>query len=144
MPTSKTPSPVAAWLALISVVMDHKGAGHELLEERIGMPWSRFRALRRLEVNSLSQRELADRMSVDAPAMSVIVGDLVRRGLASRATSPDDGRRKIVTITDAGRQLITDVREMTDVVPRLVAGLDAGDRRELVRLVNKMRAGADA
>jgi len=128
----------------MSLVMDHKGAGRELFEGRIGMPWSRFRALRRLEGTARSQRELAELMGVDASAMSAIVGDLLQRGLVSRETSPDDGRRKIVAITDAGRQLITDVRETTDVVPPLVAALDAGERRELLRLVDKMRAGADA
>lgn len=142
MPTRENAPPVAVWLALVSLVMDHKGAGRELFEERIGMPWSRFRALRRLEVASRSQRELADLMGVDASAMSTIVGDLVRRGLVTRHTAADDGRRKIVTITEAGRQLITDLRETTEVVPPLVAALDATERRELLRLVEKMRAGA--
>lgn len=131
------------WLAVVSLVMDQKHAGRELFEERIGMPWSRFRALRRIERTPRTQRELADLMHVDAPAVSVIVGDLVRRGLVTRSPSPHDARSKVVEISDAGRRLMDDLRSTPDVVPPMVATLTAADRRELLRLVDKMRAGLD-
>ncbi|GAB2984325.1 hypothetical protein GCM10027076_23030 [Nocardioides montaniterrae] len=128
----------------MGLVMDHKLLAQSLLQEASGMPWSRYRALRRVEDRDLTQRELAAAMHIDAPAISGIVGDLVERGYVVRVTHPQDARMKVVTITDAGRELMERLRTLPDVVPAPVATLTAAERRELARLVDKMRAAAEA
>ena len=128
-------------MGLMSLVMDHKTLAQTLLQDATGMPWSRYRALRRLEDRPLSQRVLAEEMHVDAPAVSVIVGDLVARGYADRIPSPDDGRVKLVHITAEGSALMEHLRELPGVVPEPVAPLTADERRELARLIDKMRSG---
>ncbi len=50
--------------------------------------------------------DLATRHNVSAPTMSVVVTGLEREGLVRRATNPADRRRVVVTITDAGRELL--------------------------------------
>lgn len=135
---------MAVWMALMALVMDHKALAQSLLQEATGMPWSRYRALRRLEDRSLSQRELAEALHVDAPAVSVIVGDLEARGYADRIPSPTDGRVKLVHITDEGRALMDRLRELPGVVPAPVAALSADERRELARLIDLMRGGVTA
>ncbi len=127
----------------MALVMDHKNLAQALLQDEMGMPWSRFRLLRRIEDHSRTQRELAQMMHVDAPAVSVIVGDLVERGYAERAASETDGRVRLVHITDAGRALLERLRDLPGVVPAPIAALSAAERRELARMIDKMRAAVD-
>lgn len=128
----------------MGLVMDHKLLAQSLLQDASGMPWSRYRALRRVEDRALTQRELAEAMRIDAPAISGIVGDLVERGYAERVPHPQDARMKLVTITDAGRELMEHLRTLPGVVPAPVATLTAAERRELARLIDKMREAAEA
>ena len=124
--------------------MDHKSLWREHFETQLDMPFSRYRAMRRLERRPLTQRELAGLLGVDAPAASVIVGDLVGRGLVTRRLHPADGRSKIVEVTDAGRDWMDRVRSLPAAVPSAVTVLSADERRELARLIAKMRAAGDA
>lgn len=125
----------------MSLVMDNKRLLEELVADRLDLPWTRFRALRRIEQRPMTQRELATSMSIDAPAASVIVSDLAERGLVTRESDPGDARRRIVTATDAGRRLMAEVRAIDVEVP-VLAPLSERDRAELARLVELMRAGA--
>ncbi|NNG41163.1 MarR family transcriptional regulator [Flexivirga sp. ID2601S] len=136
-------TPIAVWLGLMALVMDHKGLAQTLLQDEMAMPWSRFRLLRRIEDHARTQRELAEMMHVDAPAVSVIVGDLVERGYAERVASDTDGRVRLVHITDAGRALLERLRDLPGVLPAPIAALSAAERRELARLIDKMRAAVD-
>jgi DNA-binding MarR family transcriptional regulator len=63
----------------------------------------------------------------------------VERGLATRRPHPDDGRAKIVEITEAGRAWMDEVRSLPVAVPAAVDVLSATERRELARLLAKMR-----
>ncbi len=137
-------TPLRVWLAMTELVMDHKQLWRENFESQLDMPFSRYRAMRRIERRSLAQRELADLLGVDAPAASVIVGDLVGRGLVTRRSHPEDGRSKIVEVTDAGRDWMDRVRSLPATVPPAVTVLSADERGELARLIAKMRAAADA
>ncbi len=49
-------------------------------------------------------REIAEANGYDAPYTTVVVDKLVARGLVERTAHPDDKRRKLVTLTAAGRQ----------------------------------------
>lgn len=129
---------------MTELVMDHKNLWRENFESQLDMPFSRYRAMRRIERRQLTQRELAELLSVDAPAASVIVGDLVVRGLVTRRPHPGDGRSKVVEVTDAGREWMDRVRSLPATVPPAVEALSAEDRHELSRLIAKMRAAGDA
>lgn len=141
-PTETTP--VAVWLNLHALVMDHKWLSRDLLHDRTdGMPWSGYRVLRRVEDGPRSQGEIADLMGIDAPAVSGIIADLVARRYVGRTTDPTDGRRKLVGITDGGREVLNGLRSVSDVVPAPMASLTAAERRELTRLIEKMREASD-
>ncbi|KNX38645.1 MarR family winged helix-turn-helix transcriptional regulator [Luteipulveratus halotolerans] len=140
MHTTK-PTPVGLWLSMMGIVMDHKWYFAERFEQKLPVPYSRYRALRRVEQQPRSQRELAAAMGVDAPAMTVIVNDLVKHGLATREPHPDDGRVKLVTATAAGLAWLDDVRSLEDGAPPLMDVLTRDERRELARLLDKLQAG---
>ena len=58
--------------------------------------------------------ELAEWERVSAPTMSRTVAGLVEAGWIERSGDPDDGRRVIVTMTDAGRSLLARTRRARD------------------------------
>src|SRR5512135_1701684 len=54
--------------------------------------------------------ELASHEKVQPPSMTRVVGALESAGLVSRAPHPSDGRQGLVTLTDAGRELLAEDR----------------------------------
>jgi DNA-binding MarR family transcriptional regulator len=59
---------------------------------------------------SQSQQEVARRMDVDRTTMVALIDDLEDKGLVQRQQDPDDRRKNVVVLTDAGR---TTLRQAT-------------------------------
>jgi len=57
---------------------------------------------------AVSPGELAGREKVTSQAIAAVVTELQRRGLVRRGADPGDGRKVIVSITDAGRAVLRD------------------------------------
>ncbi|HEX4092345.1 MAG TPA: MarR family transcriptional regulator [Trebonia sp.] len=57
-----------------------------------------------------SSSELARHDRISPQSMGVIVAALEDRGLVERDRDPEDGRRIVLSVTEAGRQLIYDKR----------------------------------
>ncbi|WP_241844910.1 MULTISPECIES: MarR family winged helix-turn-helix transcriptional regulator [Streptomyces] len=102
------------------------------------MSFSRVRALRRLAADPIPLRELAERMGADPPYTSVIVDDLVRRGLAERVTNPADRRSKLVHLTEAGRAAAARASAILTTPPDALLDLPAEDIEALDRVVTKL------
>ncbi|MCA1782469.1 MAG: MarR family winged helix-turn-helix transcriptional regulator [Dermatophilaceae bacterium] len=73
-----------------------------------------FAALSRIGCGPATVGELAEWERVSAPAMSRTVSALADAGWIDRSGDPADGRRVILTITDAGRQLLAETRRARD------------------------------
>ncbi|MFW0794737.1 MarR family transcriptional regulator [Gordonia sp. CPCC 205515] len=140
---SSVPTATEVWFAMNSLVRDQAKSSRDRISAVIDIPFSRFRALRRIAVRDLTQRELAERLGVDAPAASGIVNDLVERGLATRRPHPTDGRCKLVTITEEGRRAVAAVTEDPATAPPMFAALDATQLRTLADLLESLRVAAD-
>ncbi len=61
-------------------------------------------------LGAASPTALADHERVSPPSMTRTLTCLVSAGLVARTGDPDDGRRALVTLTDAGRHHIVDTR----------------------------------
>lgn len=62
---------------------------------------------------------LARRVQITAQAMGATLSALRARGLVERRPDPDDGRRVVLTVTDAGRQALKDKRNArTELIAR--------------------------
>lgn len=73
-----------------------------------------WRVLRVLDGHeSIDAAGLAQAALLHAPSVSRILKELTERGLVVRGTDPDDARRSMVAITDAGRALIADTAAHT-------------------------------
>lgn len=83
-----------------------------------------------------SQQELARITATSRTTVSAAAADLVERGLVERVRDPADRRSYALTRTDAGRRAVDAWRDHVHRVGQgLLAGLDAGERAELARLL---------
>ncbi|GAA5075431.1 MarR family winged helix-turn-helix transcriptional regulator [Nocardia iowensis] len=88
------------------------------------------------EFGSISQADLGRRTRIDRSDIVATVNELADRGFVQRSPDPGDRRRKIVTITAAGTAHLTELDErLAGAQDELLAGLNAADRAELVRLL---------
>ncbi|WP_037912249.1 MarR family winged helix-turn-helix transcriptional regulator [Actinacidiphila yeochonensis] len=77
---------------------------------------------------------LARQVQITAQAMGATLGTLRGRGLVERRPDPDDGRRVVLTVTDAGRQALKDKRNArAELVTRALTG-DTFSAAELEQL----------
>ena len=128
------------WQQLVTLVMDSRGDWRRQVIELTGLPFSRVRALRRLLDAPLTLVDLAYAMSTDAPAATVAVNDLERRGLVERTPHPENRRAKLVALTPAGKQLVARVHAINEHAPEVLAALPAADLVQLRRILDAMRS----
>ncbi|SEP49009.1 MarR family winged helix-turn-helix transcriptional regulator [Amycolatopsis saalfeldensis] len=65
---------------------------------------------------------LAREAQITAQAMGATLGSLRAKGLVDRGPDPDDGRRVVLEVTDAGRQALKDKRNArSELVARVLA-----------------------
>ena len=85
---------------------------------------------------------LAERLGVSQQAASKAVADLERRGYVRRAADPDDGRARIVALTDRGEDAIAAGRRHRAAVERELAEQLGAERVEAARqtLVDALEA----
>ena len=92
-----------------------------------------------------SPGRLAEHERVSPPSMNRTLNGLEERGLVRRDPSSDDARKVVVSITDAGMELIRETRRLrTAWFSRQLAGLDAEERAALASVVPVLRKLADA
>jgi DNA-binding MarR family transcriptional regulator len=87
----------------------------------------------------LTQREVAERLGMDANTTSQIVRALERRGLLDRRRHPDDARANALTLTNDGvdraRDASASARAMNDVFFGVIGD---EDRRTLDRILTTL------
>lgn len=79
---------------------------------------------------------LADLERVKPQAMGVTLAGLVDRALVAREADPDDGRRVLMSVTPAGRKLLTDRRQRTNArVATALARFTPAERERLLSVI---------
>lgn len=87
----------------------------------------------------IDQTTLAARVALAKAPTGEIVKRLVSRGEVRRTTDPHDGRRKLLTLTDEGLQVLYKVMPaVLDVQRRLTQDLRADELDELLGLLGRM------
>lgn len=107
--------------------------------ESIGLTPASFGLLNHLGARSAAtQRELGSEMGIDPSTMVSLLDELEAAGLAKRRLHPTDRRARQVVITSKGRRLLERGRQMAlQVEDEVLGGLNAGERRELLRLLRR-------
>jgi DNA-binding MarR family transcriptional regulator len=82
----------------------------------------------------LTPSELAAAERVQRPTVTRIVARLAEQGYVSRADDPADGRACLVSVTDEGRALLTEIRGRKDAyLARKLDDLDPSELEALAR-----------
>ena len=127
-----------AWRLLVELVMETRGEWRRKVSEATGLPFSRARALWRLERAPISLAALAQDLGIDAPAATVLVNSLEERGLVKRESHPTDRRAKQVSLTAAGRRVLAVVASITDQPPAALTALPPAELAALRRTLEKL------
>lgn len=94
-----------------------------------------WRVLRVLsETEFLDAKGIADQALLHAPTVTRILKELGDRKLIERRIDPADGRRWIVSITEAGAQLVTDTAKHTRLLIANYAEAFTPERLEAFRI----------
>lgn len=108
---------------------------YSLTEARVLLELARSPG-RRVEVTAIREE-----LGLDAGYLSRIVNRFVRDGLAERHPSPDDRRRVVLALTDAGLDAFTALdRQAAGEVRALLGGLDADRRSTLLASLRQVEA----
>ena len=87
---------------------------------------------------------LAEHLRIAPRSATEVVDDLQGLGLAERHPDPADRRAVLVSLTDEGQRISRDIRGARQAAgEQFFAKLSADDRRELARLLRKLRDDAD-
>ena len=135
---SRNPMADDVWRALTSLVIDNRDGWKRAVIEQTGLPFSRIRILNRLSRRPMTVKQVAHAAAMDAPATTVAVNDLEDRGLVVRETDPTNRRCKVVSLTDAGREMVRRIDTVDDPAPDALAGLDNAELDELRAILSKL------
>jgi DNA-binding MarR family transcriptional regulator len=126
------------WRALHEFVtgQDRRRALHAALDLGPG----KVELLIKLADGPMTLREIARAVDVDPPAATVGVDKLEARGLVHRTAHPDDNRRKLVHLTDAGREAAQRGQAILDEPPPALTNLDSDDLARLDEILTRLHA----
>jgi DNA-binding MarR family transcriptional regulator len=126
------------WRAMAAAVIDNRDAWRRAVIEETGLPFSRIRIVRRLARRSMTVKQVAEAATIDAPAATVAVNDLEDRGLVVRETDPTNRRCKMVSLTEAGREMVQVINGIDDPAPDALTSLDDRELKALRAIIDKL------
>ncbi|MFD1507161.1 MarR family transcriptional regulator [Georgenia yuyongxinii] len=82
-----------------------------------------------VHIGPMSPGQLAEHDKVQRPSMTRTVAALEERGLVTRAANPDDKRHVVVAATEAGRELVKEIKRRRNAwLNKGLAGLTPAER----------------
>jgi DNA-binding MarR family transcriptional regulator len=123
-------------------------AADQLLQTHVGISYRRFLFLTVLQqCGTVTQHELAVALGYSDPAVSTMLVELAKDGYIQTTKSPEHGRKRLVTITPKGTEVVVQGRHLLDShfdQLLVIAGVDAHHYRELTErlhqaLITKMK-----
>lgn len=126
----------------LRVLLHERGDRRSEVTEALGMSFFRIKALRRIAAAAepMTLGGLADALLTDRPYTTLVVDDLVGRGLVERSPNPADRRSKLVTATAAGRAAAAEAERILDTPPPSLHDLPDEDLAVLDRVAARLVA----
>ena len=136
---SATPPDTASrvWTALHEFVtgQDRRRA----LNAALDLGPAKVELLIKLTDGPMTLREIARAAEIDPPAATVGVDKLEARGLVHRTPHPDDNRRKLVHLTDAGRDAAQRGQAILNEPPAALTNLNSDDLARLDEILTRLQ-----
>lgn len=133
---------------LHKLIFEMDRAADKLLRTHLGLSYKRALFLLALQHHgTITQHELAVALGYSDPAVSTMLLELAKDGYIRTTPSPEHGRKRLVTITPKGSEVVANGRQLLDShFDKLMeaAGVDAQHYSELTEqlyqtLVAKMK-----
>jgi DNA-binding MarR family transcriptional regulator len=99
---------------------------------------SKVQVLLMLGEGPRSLSDIAEAQRIDPPYATAIVDQLEQLGMAVRAADPADRRRKVVTLTEAGRAAVATAREIMAEPPAPLAALSPAELAQLAVALKRL------
>jgi len=110
----------------------------------LGVTPGQLRALRVLGQGPMRISALAKRLDVVPRSATAVADELEAAGLVRRPPDPSDRRATLVEMTDAGRQVLAELRARRHAgMAELLGRLSGGEQAELARLLGLLAAPED-
>ena len=91
------------------------------------------------EGQEATQRDLEKQLRLKPPTVNGIVDRLEAKGYVSRRASPQDGRVRLVSLTEAGRSKVQDFHVIVEETERrFTASLSEQERGQLRKLLSRI------
>lgn len=98
-----------------------------------------------MDTPGADQVTLAGRVAFDPATSGSVLGRLEAKGWVRREADLHDRRRKLLWVTPEGEQTVQQMkRAVARAQTRILGPLNAGEREQLVRLLDKLVAGHEA
>lgn len=89
--------------------------------------------------DGVSQKDIADRLIKDQPAITRILDKLEHKGLIERRAHPDDRRAFLIFLTSEGRKVIDLLAPVAKrSLEKALLGLEQGEKELLRRALNRI------
>jgi DNA-binding MarR family transcriptional regulator len=116
-------------------------AADQLLQEQVGISYRRFLFLTVLQYcGTVTQHQLAVALGYSDPAISTMQVELAKEGYIQTTKSLEHGRKRLVTITPKGNEVVAQGRRLLDShfdQLLVIAGIDAHHYRELTERLHQ-------
>ncbi len=111
-----------------------------------GIGYGQFPVLLHLwEEDGLTQKELSNRVRIEAPTMVRTLDRMEREKLVNRKRSDSDRRQIHIVLTAKGKALKSALSPLTNVVDRLaLTGMSSSDKSNLDRLMGRVIKNLEA
>jgi DNA-binding MarR family transcriptional regulator len=108
--------------------------------DELGLTPTQFSALRKIDdEGTVSQGRLGRLTSMDPANILGVVQRLIQRGLVSRRPDPRDARSTLLTLTEAGQEILAaGIRRAAEATDRTLRPLPAAKRKALLQLLLKI------
>ncbi|SDQ13070.1 DNA-binding transcriptional regulator, MarR family [Curtobacterium sp. UNCCL20] len=142
-PSALTPTQLGAYFAFTEVGSLLRPAVEQQLRDAGGLSSVQFQLLARLGDSAEGQQrmtDLADGVVYSRSGLTYQAQLLEQRGLISRGPSPDDERSTVVTLTDAGRDVLAAVfpGHIATVYGLLFSAITDEDASDLARILGRV------
>jgi DNA-binding MarR family transcriptional regulator len=131
----------AGLVALVTQI--NKALHRRTTEELLGMRLKQFMTLGYVrDRGSVSQQELETAMLIDANAVVLLLNELEAAGLSVRKRDPNDRRRHLVEVTEAGKSALDRAEKARETLEEEILGqLSPEERATLSKLLRRVLEG---